>query len=175
MNGNITGYTIKYQALGSYQEYTRSVGADQSLNYLKEYTYSLTGLKKLTTYKLSIAANNLAGQGSYSQEVLVKTLAFNVPNAPKITSHSILSKSSVLINWQSSNDSIVLYTLYVKRKESLLYENIIAIDKKINSNTITGLTNNQDYLIFVSATNEFGESDLSQPLLINIQSSPLSN
>ena len=134
------------------------------------YQFSLTGLLRSTYYTISVKAFNTIGQGPSSQELLVSTLDGDAPSLPRIKSHHIYS-NSIKLTWDPLMEEISIYTIYLKRKGNSYYDNIIPIGHFRTTYTLNGLEKNVDYLIAISATNLYGESELSKPLEIRISSS----
>ena len=63
-NGDITNYSVQYEALGS--------GETQTISAFGELS-SLTNLMSSTTYSIKVAAVNSAGTGEFSPAIMTVT------------------------------------------------------------------------------------------------------
>lgn len=70
------------------------------------------------------------------------------------------------------NSDLSGFILYAKRNDLNFYTNIISLPKQMTSFVVTNLEPGIKYSFFLSAVNPFGESDLSEPLDINLHSNP---
>lgn len=192
-NGNITGYYIQYRPYDISQPYIKAINAHPGIeNATKPYSYLLTGLTKSKAYKISIKAFNSAGTGPASQELSVSTLGADAPSAPHFDSYSVLTKSAVKLAWSptlsdqvpvTETKSVVLlnnrlfqvsgYTLYTKRNDLELFTNIIPVPSGQTVYSIQNLEPGVRYTFQVSAVNSYGESELSEPLNVNLMTSSL--
>lgn len=64
------------------------------------------------------------------------------------------------------------FILYAKRNDLDYYTNIIPLPRQLSSFVVTDLQPGIKYSFFLSAVNPVGESDLSEPLDINLHSNP---
>ena len=62
-NGNITGYSVRYELVGSGSRENVSVSGSSTTSVI------LTGLTPSTTYTIQVAAVNVAGVGVYSDPI----------------------------------------------------------------------------------------------------------
>ena len=70
-NGQITGYSVQYEAVGSSETGSEMVSGDSSGG-----TATISGLTRWTMYTVQVAAVNSAGTGVYSTP-----LPFEIPNS----------------------------------------------------------------------------------------------
>ena len=176
-NGNITGYYIYYRPYDVSQPFTKTVKAHPNReNASFPYSFLLNGLTKSKTYKISVKAFNSVGTGPSSLELTVSTLGADVPNAPQFQGYSITSASSVKLTWRVFNSDLPQltgYTLYTKRNDLELFTNILPLPPGHQQFVLNNLEPGIKYTFHVSATNNYGESELSEPLEVNLVSSPL--
>ncbi|XP_015791754.1 Down syndrome cell adhesion molecule-like protein Dscam2 [Tetranychus urticae] len=170
-HGNLTGYYIHYKPSGNSQDYIKTVSANLQNDLIKGYQFSLTGLLRSTYYTISVKAFNTVGQGPSSQELTVQTLEGDAPNQPRVKDYNLYS-NTVKITWYPVIDEITMYTIYLKRKNNDFYDNVIPLGHFRTIYTLHGLEKDVDYSIQISATNGFGESELSKPLEVKISTSP---
>jgi uncharacterized membrane protein (DUF485 family) len=175
-NGNITGHYIHYRPADVSQPYVKTVPAEYHHNASKKYGFLVTGLTKSTLYHVSVKAYNKAGTGPSSQELSVTTLIGDPPHAPRIEGFNVLSKSMIKINWRYLHPDypeITSFTVYCKRDDLGHFTTIIPVNRHSSSYVVHNLEAGVKYSFFVSAMNSFGESELSEALLVHLYESPL--
>ena len=175
-NGNITGHYIHYRPAEVSQPYVKTVPAEHNHNSSQKYGFLVTGLTKSTLYLVSVKAYNKAGTGPSSQELSVTTLVGDPPHAPRIDGFNVLSKSLIKLNWRylyQDFPELTSFTVYCKRNDVGHYTTIIPVSKHSSSYVVQNLESGVQYSFFVSATNSFGESELSDALVVHLYESPL--
>lgn len=175
-NGNITGHYINYRPADVSQPYVKTVPAEHHHNASKKYGFLVTGLTKSTLYLVSVKAYNKAGTGPSSQELSVTTLIGDPPLAPRIEGFNVLSKSLIKINWRYPHldfAELASFTVYCKRNDLGHYTTIIPVNKHSSSYVVQNLETGVKYSFYVSATNSFGEGELSDALVVHLDESPL--
>jgi heme exporter protein D len=105
----------------------------------------------------------------------VSTLGADAPNAPQFEDYSVVSKSAVKLHWKCLNDRADLsgFTIYTKRTDLDLFTNILPLPPQQSIFIVQNLEPGIKYTFHVSASNSFGESELSEPLTVNLVASPL--
>lgn len=177
-NGNITGYYVQYRAIDAQTPYIKAVpGHHGGVEHeTRPYNYLLTGLTKSKIYKISVKAYNAAGAGPPSQELSVATLGADAPSIPSFDGYNTVSKSALRLQWKlvgSDRTDISGFTLYTKRNDLDLYTNILPLPPQQSNFVIQNLEPGIQYSFLISASNNFGESELSEPLIVNLSASPL--
>lgn len=175
-NGNITGYYIYYRTSDVTQPYVKTAPAEHHHNASRKYVFLVTGLAKSSLYMVSIKGYNKAGTGPASQELSVTTLAGDPPQAPTIDGFNLMSKSLIKVNWRYLHRDIVdltLFTVYCRRSDSGHYISITPVSKHSSSYVVQHLEPGAKYSFYVSASNSFGEGELSEALVVHLYESPL--
>lgn len=175
-NGNITGYYIYYRTGDVTQPYVKTAPAEHHHNASRKYGFLVTGLSKSSHYMVSVKAYNKAGTGPSSQELSITTLAGDPPQPPRIEGFNVMSKSLVKVNWRYVHKDfadLTLFTVYCQRIDSGHYISITPVSKHSSSYVVQNLEAGLKYSFFVSASNSFGEGELSDPVLVHLYESPL--
>jgi hypothetical protein len=152
----ITGYTVTSSPAGG--TCTTVVGISLNAN-----SCVVTGLTNGTAYTFTVAARNLQGTSTSSEESSAVTPA-TVPDAPTLVSAITRDKEAVVSWIEPVNDGgseITGYTV-TSNPESLTCTTFVGISLDDNSCVVTDLTNETAYTFTVIATNANGSSVSSQ-------------
>ncbi|XP_078687345.1 usherin-like isoform X3 [Branchiostoma floridae x Branchiostoma belcheri] len=171
-NGNLLGYYIYYQVVGSTETSRAETGPDET-------TYSITGLRPATEYVFTVTAYTEGGESEHSEEVFVSTLS-GVPSTPLSVTADGQAPDTVVVTWQSpteTNGELLGYYIYyqvVGSTDALRAE--AGPDETTYS--ISGLLPATEYIITLTAYTEGGESERSGEVLVQtlsgVPSTPLS-
>nr|XP_043066912.1 Down syndrome cell adhesion molecule-like protein Dscam2 [Drosophila bipectinata] len=165
-NGEILGYTIKYQRNGfitGFRNYTK-------VNRLPPdgfNNFRLSGLDKYTQYEITISAYNIKGDGPPSDIVLGHTLEDAPSASPRSVSCNALGSQNIQLFWQPPlkefcNGIIQGYKIFYEPR--LLENQLTARETKVSSALTTvlhGLQPFTNYTIQVLAFTRAGEGNLS--------------
>ena len=142
----------------------RSLTQDGQYNLIgttTELFYIDNGLAQLTDYYYRISAKNSNGEGSQSEYVII---AIAPPHAPIAITSSVLSSSSIKLDWEN----VVGATSYnVYRSTGGEYSLISTVSG--NTFTNTGLSLNFNYYYKISSINIAGEGSQSEYINVIIQ------
>ncbi|WP_250278250.1 M60 family metallopeptidase [[Clostridium] colinum] len=150
---NVTGYKVYY-------------GTDQ--NNLDQVTttdvpnITITGLNNLTTYYFSISAISGDWEGEKSAIVSATPLPKKAPNRPDFVK-ATANDGSITLSWNKAENA-ESYNIYSKTSKDSEYKKV-ASNITNTSYTLSGLTNNVEYTLYVTSENSVGESTPSE--LIN--------
>ncbi|XP_078605593.1 usherin-like isoform X2 [Branchiostoma floridae x Branchiostoma japonicum] len=171
-NGDLLGYYIYYQVVGSTETSQAEAGPDET-------TYSISGLRPATEYIITLTAYTEGGESERSGEALVSTLS-GVPSTPLSVTADGQAPDTVVVTWQSpaeTNGDLLGYYIYyqvVGSTEELRAET--GVDE--TTYTISGLRPATEYIITLTAYTEGGESERSEEVLVStlsgVPSTPLS-
>ncbi|GFX19859.1 down syndrome cell adhesion molecule-like protein 1 homolog [Trichonephila clavipes] len=164
-NGELRGYFVGYKVDSSSHPYSFKT-VDNAANDSQEY--SLTNLMKSTKYNIVVKAYNSAGTGPPSQDLVAKTLDGDVPDAPAFTIVAA-SESKISLRWgdpPSRNIPVTGYTLHYKKDGGEWYHIPIIASSSKNRFTITGLESSTPYKIYITASNQYGNGEPSDTLIV---------
>lgn len=142
---NMTGYKVSY--------------GTESGNYTKDLTtetnkLTVSGLKNSQTYYFVVRATNAPYIGPASNEISATPAALSKPEAP--SGLLITPGDGMLsISWNEVK-SATHYHVYYREEQAQQYTKIADLTSK--SYQLTGLTNDTKYSVYVTASNEKGES-----------------
>ncbi|CAI7989305.1 Tyrosine-protein phosphatase Lar [Geodia barretti] len=127
-------------------------------------TYILTGLKNGETYSVSIFA---IGQDSPSETVAAKDVGL-VPNQPRVSVQDV-SATSISLSWSVPSDSVVTsYEVVWQRDTSgdcpIEDQGSSTLTGGSTSHDLLGLEESSRYTVTLTASNEAGSSDHSDPV-----------
>ena len=172
-NGDIIGYSVQYEVMGSGNTQTINVTGDGNTQTI------ISGLNSSTTYSIEVAAvnNDLIGQYSAVETALTEGL-YSFPRGyicllllslsvadPVLTSGTINS-TSISLSWTSGGSEGVSYEVEWQRDTSVGcpdedQDNTTITDGSI-SYTISGLEEDSRYEVTVTASNNLGEKTSNQ-------------
>ena len=172
-NGDITGYSVQYEVMGSGNRETMSVpGAGTTQT-------TISGLTPSTTYSIQVAAvnNQLIGQYSIVESALTEGIMFCISflslhklllpfsvAAPVLTADSTTA-TSISILWTSGGSEGISYEVEWQRDITVGCSDddkgSIIITNGSTSYTISGLEEDSRYTITVTAANTAGDSEMS--------------
>ena len=162
-NGKLIGYYVGYRLAHDYKS-TYNYRAIDS-NATTECT--LAQLLKESDYSIVVKAFNSFGNGVESSPIFVKTLSEDVPVAPRVHVLSSDSVDQITIKYSAFGGKSGIQYLRIHFKEADEYhwrEFSIFPDNKDDSGeyVLKNLSPSTIYMIYLTAFNEFGESDPSQ-------------
>jgi Zn-dependent metalloprotease/chitodextrinase len=134
-------------------------------------TYTVAGLTPNTAYSLYVRGRDAAGNTAQSNTLSVTTLAdTQAPTAPKLSAPS-RTTTSISLSWTAATDNVGVagYDVYVnqvKRNPSNLTR---------TSYTVTGLTANTAYSLFVRARDAAGNTSQSNTLPVTTMATVVEN
>lgn len=145
---NMTGYKVSYgTASGSY---SKEVVTDQN-------TITITGLDNLKPYYFVVQAMNGTWVGPMSSELTATPEAPSKPEAPKGVGLTT-GDQMLTVTWSKSKNATAYYVYYKQENEENYTK--VAVSSE-TSHVLTNLTNNVNYYVYVTASNDVGESDPS--------------
>ncbi|XP_074599532.1 protein sidekick-1-like [Brevipalpus obovatus] len=133
------------------------------------YEYFLGHLVKDTQYVVSVLAANIAGTGPASSEIREKTLTGDVPEAPILHVLSTgLNEAALRYMLMRSKSPIQHLTIHVKEAESRVWKESSIIPNNENSGdyVLPRLHPSSFYMVYMTASNEYGDSDPSRIIRI---------
>lgn len=146
---NMTGYIVQYgKEKGNYTDTVKT----------EKNSLTIEGLKNLTTYYFVVRAVNGAWEGPLSSEISGSPLPTSAPSAP-LGIVTTAGNKKISVSWSTSKNALS-YTLYYKAKNESVYRSVN--DIKEETYTITNLTNDVEYGIYVTSSNEAGTSPKSE-------------
>ena len=173
-NGDITGYSVQYEAIGESTQTKMVSGAGTTQTII-------SGLTPSTTYSIGVAAvnNDLIGQYSTVETALTEglylfflglyiyllILSLSLVAVPVLTS-GIMTATSISLSWTSGGSEGVSYEVEWQRNTS-----VGCSDEDQDSTTITdgstsyiisGLEEDSRYEVTVTASNTLGEKTSNQ-------------
>ena len=173
-NGDITGYSVQYEVMGSGNTQTMPVSGAGTTQT------TISGLIPSTTYSIEVTAvnNDLIGQYSMVESALTEglhlfflglyiyllLLSLSV-TVPVLTSGTITATSTSL-SWTSGGSEGVIYEVEWQRDTSVgcpdMVEGSTTITDGSTSYTISGLEEDSRYEVAVTASNTLGEKTSNQ-------------
>lgn len=151
-NAAIESYTVAYRPTSSTSSWsTRNVTAPTT-------TATITGLTNGTSYDFKVLATNSQGPGDYSP--VTSATPSTVPAAPAMPSLTA-GNTTVLVSWSApatGGSPITGYTVAYRPSNGHKWSTVTSSD---TSETVTGLTNNVQYMFKVLATNANGSGPYS--------------
>lgn len=142
---NMTGYKVSYgTASGSYSQ---EVVTDKN-------TITITGLKNLQSYYFVVQATNGSWIGPMSSELMATPEAPSKPEAPKGVNLST-DDQMLTVTWSKSKNANA-YHVYYKQEQEKTYTKVAASSE--TRHVLTNLNNDVKYYVYVTASNELGES-----------------
>jgi fibronectin type III domain protein len=145
----ITAYRISYAPAG---------GAWREFNVSPRSRYTITDLRRGTTYYLRIAAVNAAGRSPFTTSVQART--FKVPSTPRSVVTSTPGYANVALRWaapaSNGGSPILGYTISYARAGGTWTS--INVSASTRSRTFTGLRGGVAYYFRVAAYNAVGRS-----------------
>lgn len=158
---NADSYMVYWDTDSTKDEDTPSV--EFGGEYVCEVMGMLSSLTNNTTYNVWISAKNTSGEGPLSGPVSgVPSSSVSTPSAPKkplLTG----SDTKIIVRWEPVKQA-KSYKLYYNTADSTTGASSldgVGAGPGYNITTITGLENGQSYYIWVTATNDAGESSRS--------------
>ncbi|OBZ15208.1 hypothetical protein A8L34_29565 [Bacillus sp. FJAT-27264] len=129
-------------------------------------SFHLTGLKIDSQYAYTVSAVDTSGNiSAQSSPLSFRTLTLQTAPAPpgSFTVNSFYKGAN--LSWLPSSSA----------KEYIVYMDDTQLFKTVNTNAkVTNLVNGQDYKFAVSAVNEIGESEKTEPITVKpVESSPV--
>uniref|UniRef100_T1JA70 Down syndrome cell adhesion molecule-like protein Dscam2 n=1 Tax=Strigamia maritima TaxID=126957 RepID=T1JA70_STRMM len=154
---------VRCSVLNSYSiNVTWQPPPDESINGI------LRGFKKYTNYSIQVLAYTKKGNGVKSEAIMCTTME-DVPNAPADIKALPSSPDSVLLTWKpplNTNGQITKYIVYAKNVDNESEEKIIHVAKgDITSQEVFGLTKENQYRFWVTASTKIGEGPKSEVLI----------
>jgi chitodextrinase len=127
---------------------------------------NVTGLANEEPYNFTVAAHNSIGTGAQTASIMATpSSGAAVPGVPTGLTASAAGTGKVLLSWAAPSDgaSIDYY---------IVYQNGVDVDHtSVTSDTITGLTNGENYTFSVAAHNPGGVGSRSSAQIISPSSS----
>lgn len=123
-------------------------------------SFVLTSLQPGTRYLFRISALNSAGDGDFSDPIVVNTLRRLAPNAPTMLKTTPLSDASIVATWKAGVEDQVFFTntrnsgLVQIARDTTQAPISFAIDKQDTTFTFGNLLPKTGYFIRVGAVNE---------------------
>lgn len=164
-NAPITDYVIerceiKYDETDTYKWITHDIVDRYTLDY------RLKNLVVGGVYSVRVAAKNSAGIGAYAEirEQVTARNMYSVPDAP--TGPIIftnITRETVDAHWNEprSNGGSPLLSYFIEKRDlsETIWIKVARIDSDIKTLKIINLVEGHDYLLRVSAENEYGKSE----------------
>ncbi|RWS28200.1 Down syndrome cell adhesion molecule-like protein [Leptotrombidium deliense] len=158
----IMGYYVGYRLQGTNDDFSYKTEEAKDHKKADEYHTTITGLRKLSRYAITIQAFNKKGAGPPSDEVDVQTLEFDPPDPPLLKVMSTTA-SSIAVSWESSEpespDPLTGYILFHKSELSD-WEEIPIYADRLNYN-LSNLQCGRRYQFYIIAFNSAGKGQPS--------------
>ncbi|ADX85131.1 fibronectin type III domain-containing protein [Saccharolobus islandicus] len=142
--------------------YWNNMGFNSSINVGNVTSYTVTGLKDGITYYFEVLAYNSIGYSSPSS--IIALTPASVPNPPQLVSVKY-GNDNVTLNWLPPTFSggylLLGYYVIVKNENSMVSSHFV----NSTSLTISNLTPNVTYNVFIYAVNKLGNSS---PLVLTV-------
>ena len=135
-----------------------SANAVKHGNDLENTTVNVTGLTNGTTYYFWVKAKNDIGVSGFSS--VISGTPIDIPKTPQLAPNIIPGNEQLIVSWQETEWASV-YELWVgttnnSGEATKTNDNINGL-----TTTISGLTNNTAYYVWIKAKNSIGTSDFS--------------
>nr|XP_042906082.1 Down syndrome cell adhesion molecule-like protein Dscam2 [Parasteatoda tepidariorum] len=159
---NIDGFYVGYKLSSSPDAFT-FVPVD-ILRNSQEQSYELTNLNRHSEYNVIVQSFNKRGAGPPSETASVRTLEFDKPLPPTITSY-YTTYNSIKINWEHRslpNAPVTGFVLYYKADGADWQETHIPGKKTLY--TLHDLLCGTKYYCFLVATNSAGKGNSSETI-----------
>ena len=143
--------------------------APHDTNSANDNIYPDTQVEPNTTYYYRIVAENTDGQSNYSNEVVVTTL--NLPNtppeAPSALSGEFNGTDANILSWQDNSTNELFFRIY-RSNDGLVFSLHDSVDMDVNYFSDSEIESFRSYYYFVEATNNYGTSDHSDTIRIDV-------
>ncbi|MBO5811228.1 MAG: S8 family serine peptidase [Bacteroidales bacterium] len=124
----------------------------------KNTTYTISGLEAETNYCFTVTAVNETGESVSSESACATTLeAPKAPEAPVVTATAD-GENAVILTWNAVENA-TSYNIYPYPQGT----DVIALGIAETTYTVSGLNPETEYCFVVTAVNEIGESENSEP------------
>jgi predicted phage tail protein len=153
-----TGYLIERSPNGS-SSWTQIATTAANVT-----TYSNTGLNPSMTYYYRVRATNAGGNSAYSNSASATTQA-SVPNAPSNLTYTILSNTSVRLNWLDNSTNETGFKIE-RSTNGTSWSQIATVGANVTTYTNTGLNKSRTYYYRVRAYNAVGNSPYSNTVTV---------
>ncbi len=144
---NMSGYRVDY-CLRDVEDETRSLHTDRN-------QIEVTGLENLKTYSFTVTPVDGSWTGKPCDPIYETPLPASTPKAPDMVRVTPLD-SALQVSWKVP-DNATFYEVYYKAESDSGYRQWES-QFTTTSTTITGLTNNVEYSVYVIAGNSIGKS-----------------
>lgn len=174
---NTTSYTVHWQKVGNntLPYYYNSVQLDNEMNVTQTMA-RIEDLEMNSTYHLFVVAVNEHGTSLPSSMLLINITedienkeVSGIPSPPHSLSVSSHSATWLTLSWQppqfSLPDEKISYTLYFKMPSQTSQGNVTKISTSVPGHTLEKLTPNTQYVAWVKAHSDAGDSLPSETLL----------
>ncbi len=112
-----------------------------------------SGLKPATTYKISVSAQNSAGESSAIEGYVTTPKLLTAPEAPSELRAVAVSENMVRLSWSDNADNETAYEIYMDGKW------IKSLDADSNCFVVDGLESGSRYTFHVEAKNSIGSTN----------------
>jgi hypothetical protein len=175
-NGNSVGFYVGFRSAADYSR-PYSLRSVQFTNYTTIYEYFLSGLNKATEYSVIVKAYNNAGPGPESQEMIAKTMAGDLPSAPKVFLISVSTDSVSLLFKMRPEDQrtprMSGYTVHYRPDSLSIWKEAsipVGMSQAEGDYIVKDLLPQTVYHFYVTAVNNYGHGDPSPILTIKTRS-----
>ncbi|WNX86141.1 M60 family metallopeptidase [Agathobaculum sp. NTUH-O15-33] len=150
---NVTGYKVLY----SLKE-----GGEPKELHVDVPTAVVTGLKNLQTYAFTVTPTNGEWEGRPSQVVEATPQPAKAPDAPDMVSVQALD-GALNVTWGKSKNATA-YEVYYTDKQNASVKDYVRAGGALSAThtSVTGLTNDTTYYLYVVAVNDAGKSGPSK-------------
>ncbi|XP_039756067.1 Ig-like and fibronectin type-III domain-containing protein 1 isoform X2 [Pararge aegeria] len=174
---NVTSYNVHWQKIGNntLPYYYNNLQLDNQIT-VNQTMARIEGLEVNSTYHLFVVAANEQGTSLPSSMLLLNITddkehkeVTGIPSPPHSLSVSSHSATWLALSWQppqfSLPDDKISYTLYYKMPSLTGQGNVTAISTSVPGHTLEKLTPNTQYVAWVKAHSDAGDSLPSETLL----------
>ncbi|MCR4399964.1 MAG: fibronectin type III domain-containing protein [Syntrophomonadaceae bacterium] len=162
---NEQGFKIERRKSGGSWSQIATVGEDVE-------RYTNTGLEKNTVYYYRVRAYNASGDSDYSEAVSIDTGGSGgVPEAPDGLTATVLSATSVKLEWQDNSDRESGFKIE-RRESGGSWTQIATVGRNVETYTASGLKRDTRYSFRVRAYNDSGNSDYSNEVSVTTTNVP---
>lgn len=145
---NVTGYKVQYGT---------EPGVYTETRYTNTNSITIEGLENFTPYYFVVQATNGEWEGKPSNEISITPMPQNRPAAPTEVALGSFDKG-LKVNYRTGDDATGANVYYKKVTDSAYTK----VENPYPGMIIKGLENDVEYMVYVTATNEAGESKPSQ-------------